>query len=95
MSGGVLSIKKKAGGRIFKRGKREKEKEALSEAINSKKRKINKNHISVSSLIFETQKQKTIKYELSRYWGKCKRAEDTSIAARSCPGRGSVPRNEP
>lgn len=42
------------------RGFKEKERETLSEAINSKiKKNNNKNHISGSFLTFEKQKQKT------------------------------------
>lgn len=41
------------------RGFKEKERETLSEAINSKIKKNNKNHISGSFLTFEKQKQKT------------------------------------
>lgn len=58
MNRSVKYIKKKQKmGRGFKE---KEEREALSEAINSKKKKkkINKNCISGSSLIFEKQKQK-------------------------------------
>jgi len=77
---------------------KKKRKRALSEAINSKKKKKKKliKIMSPSLLSFSKNKnKKNIKYKLSRYCGKCKRAENISASAHSCPRRGSAPRTEP
>lgn len=48
-----------------------------------------------NNILQETKIKKAIKYKLRRYYGKCKRAENVSASAHSCPGRGPTPKNEP
>lgn len=78
------------------RGFKEKEeREALSEAINSKKKKLIK-IISPALLSFSRNKNKnkTIKYKLSRYCGNVQESGEHLSTCAFRPGRGATQRNE-
>lgn len=88
-----IYLKKKMG-----RGFKEKEeREALSEAINSKKKKkIIIKIVSPALLSFSRNKNKnkTIKYKLSRYCGNVQESGEHLSTCAFWPGRGTTQRNE-